>query len=102
MAVVRVANPDLLLVGAQADAVARAAVPLCRPALEAMDLDTMNHLAALEVADLEAEQAVDRDKDQRLVRVDGERPNAGAERADGLDDLVRLGVRDRQERRLEA
>ena len=63
-----VADPDFLLVRRQADAVAGAAVPLDRALLEALHLDAVQHLARLQVADLEAEQAVDVDVAQRLAR----------------------------------
>ena len=52
-------DPDFLLVRRQADAVARAAVPLDRPLLVALHLDPMELLARGQVAHLEAEQAVD-------------------------------------------
>ena len=65
-------------------------------------LDAMNHLAGLEIADLEAEQTVDGDEYKRLIGVDGERSNARAERADGLHDLVRFRVGDGQQRRFQA
>ena len=94
-------EPQLPLVGRQADAVARAAVPLDRPLLEARDLDAVQHLPGLEVADLEPEQLVDVHEAQRLRAVDGERPDHVAERADVLTTLWRLGVGDRQQRRLQ-
>ena len=50
-------DPELLLVGRQADAVARAAVPLDRALLEALHLDPVERLARGQVAHLEAEQA---------------------------------------------
>ena len=61
-----VGEPQLLFVGREADAVARAAVPLDRSLLEAGDLDPVQHLAGLDVADFEAEQVVDVDETKRL------------------------------------
>ncbi len=52
-----VGEPELLLVGRQADAVAGAAVPLGRPLLEALHLDPIQLLARDQVADLEARAA---------------------------------------------
>src|SRR5262249_35635438 len=54
-AVVRVTDPKLLLVRRQADAVARAAMPLDRPLLVTFHLHPVQNLSPLQVADLEAE-----------------------------------------------
>ena len=61
-----VGEPELLLVRRQPDAVAGAAVPLDRALLEAGHFDAVQHLAGLQVADLEAEQLVDVDEAERL------------------------------------
>ena len=71
----------------QADAVARAAVPLDRALLVALDLDPVELLAGREVADLEPEQIVDVDVAERLRAVDRERTDRRRERADGLTTL---------------
>jgi hypothetical protein len=47
-------EPDLLLIGCQADAVARAAVPFDLTFLEALHFDPVELLAGGQVADLEA------------------------------------------------
>ena len=73
------------------------AVPFHRSFLEAGDLDAVQHLAGLDVADLEAEQIVDVDEAERLRAVDRERPDGVAERTDAADDLVRLWIGDRQQ-----
>ena len=71
------------------------------PFLKPWHLDAVQLLAGLQVADLEAEQLVDVDEAQRLRAVDGERPDRRRERADLVDDLVRLRVGDEQQRRLQ-
>ena len=86
--VVAVREPQLLLVRREADAVARAAVPLHRALFEPGDLDAVQHLARLHVADLESEQIVDVHEAERLGAVDRERTDQVAERADLLHDLV--------------
>ena len=97
-----VADPDFLLIGSQSDAVARAAVALDRALLEPGDLHAMQHLASLQVPDLEAEELVDRHEAQGLRSVDGERANGGTERADRASCGVRGGVGHRQQRRPES
>ena len=101
-AVGAVGQPQLLLVRRQPDAVAGAAVPLDRALVVAGDLDAVQHLAGRDVADLEAEQAVDVDEAQRLRAVDRERPDRAAERPDAADDGVGCRIGDGQDRRLQA
>jgi hypothetical protein len=67
-------------------------VALHRPLLKARDLDAMQHLPRLDVADLEAEQIVDVDEAQRLLRVHREGADGIAERADAADHLVRARI----------
>src|SRR5262249_28428075 len=55
VAVCRVADPDLFLVGREANTVAGAAVPFNRTFLVAFDFDSIQLFAALQVPDLEAE-----------------------------------------------
>ena len=100
-AVGRVGQPELLVVGRQADPMAGAAVPLGRPLLKPRHLDAIQLLARLQVAHLEAEQLVDVHEAERLGAVDRERPDARGERADRADDLVRLRIGDRQGRRIQ-
>src|SRR6266542_5133298 len=97
-----VADPDLALVGRQANAVAGAAVPLHLALLEPLYLDAMQFFAAGEVADLEAEQAVDVDEAERPRRVDRERPDRGAERPDRPQHFLRVAVYDGKQRRAQA
>ena len=71
------------------------------PFLNAGTSTRCSFLPGLQVADLEAEQLVDVHEAQRLRAVDGERPDRRRERPDLVDDLVRLRVRDEQQRRLQ-
>ena len=83
-----VRQPELLLVRRERDPVARAAVPLRRPGLEALHLDAVQLLPRLDVADLEAEQAVDVDEHQRVAPVHRERPDRIRERPHRAHDRV--------------
>ena len=56
-----IADPDLPLVGTQADAMAGAAMALRRPLLEALYHDAVQDLAGPQVSDFEAEKVVDGD-----------------------------------------
>src|SRR6185436_4448959 len=96
--VVPVREPQLFLIGREADAVARAAMALHRPFLESGDLDAVQHLARLDVADFEAKQIVDVDEAERLSPIDRERTNDVAERTHLFDHLVRPRIRDSQKR----
>src|SRR5262249_18457783 len=69
--------------------------------LKALHLDPMEHLAGRQIADLEAEQAVDVDKAEGLRRVDGKRANGRAEGTNRLAYFLGLGINDRQQRRLQ-
>src|SRR5262249_37240201 len=87
-AVVRVAEPELALVGRQSDAVARAAVTLRRPLLYAGDLHPPPLPAARQVADLESKQVIDVDEAERLAAIHGEGANHATERPDRAGDRV--------------
>ena len=89
--VVGVGEPQLLLVGREADAVARTAVPRHRAFLESRDLDAVQLLPGPQVADLEAQQVVDVHVAARLRGVDRERPDRSRERAHGFDHVWVLG-----------
>src|SRR6185295_13815606 len=85
-AVGAVREPDLLFVGREADAVARAAVALDRSFLVAGHLDAVQHLARPQVPDLEAEKLVDVYESERLGGIDGEGPDELPERSDRARD----------------
>src|SRR5262249_20867529 len=68
---------------------------------EPLDLDAMQFLAGLEVADLETKKFVDVDEAERLRAIDREWSNGRGEWSDVLHDLVGLGISDREEWRLE-
>ena len=78
-----IADPDFLLVGREADAVAGATVSFDWSLLEASHFHAMQLLAGHDVTDFKPEQFVHADEAERLSAVHREGANAGAEWSHG-------------------
>lgn len=101
-AVVGVGEPDFFFVGSEADAVAGATVAFGRADFEIGDFEAVKFFSGGDVADFEAEQAVEIHVADRAGAVDGEGADEVAERADFFDDGVSFGVGDAEERGAQA
>src|SRR5437867_11006342 len=96
-AVVRVGQPQFLLVWRQSNAVTRTPVPFGRAFLEPLHFDTVQHFAGRQVADFKSKQIIYVNKAERPATVDGEGSNEVAERPDFKNDLVPLRIGHREQ-----
>jgi hypothetical protein len=73
--IVSVGDPQLALVGRQANSVAGATMTLGGTGFEPLDLDPVQHLAGKQVTDFESEQVIDIDEAKSALAVDSEGAN---------------------------
>src|SRR6266576_2844576 len=97
-----IGEPQFSFIGRECYAVTWTAMSLRGAFLVAGHFHTMQHLSGFTVSYFKAEQLVDVDEAKRLAPIDGERTNRTTEWPDLLHHRVRLGVRHRKNRRVQA
>ena len=95
--VVRVGQPEFLLVRRQSNAVTRAPVPFGFAFMVSLHFDTVQHFAGRQVANFKSKQVIYINKAERPDSIDGEWSNEVAERPNLTNHFVLLRVGHRQQ-----